>query len=231
MSKFWLSLLCVLNGLTLVKSEYYWAWSHSSTFWFQFQTVTRLGSWILQMADGCGPAARTCFCPRKSESGKQVDGYRPRREEELTCKKKKKKTKTYAKEEVRSPWITTGMIEFLRWKGQEFIFLTLEPTCKCKSNRSQRPEGWLKGCGAVQKALEAWKLRCVCVCVCVCVYAHANTHQWWRIHTHSTGIYMRRLMYTYIFIQIHSVLLDFTDAVFFKLFFFLQNEGLWQLCV
>ena len=147
------------------------------------------------------------------------------REEELTCKKKKKKPKTYAKEEVRSPWITTGMIEFLRWKGQEFIFLTLEPTCKCKSNRSQRPEGWLKGCGAVQKALEAWKLRCVCVCVCVCVYAHANTHQWWRIHTHSTGIYMRRLMYTYIFIQIHSVLLDFTDAVFFKLFFFYRMKA------
>ena len=99
----------------------------------------------------------------------------PKKKTKKTKKTKtKKKTKTYAKEEVRSPWITTGMIEFLHWKGQEFIFLTLEPTCKCKSSRSQRPEGWLKGCGAVQKALEAWKLRCVCVHVCMCVQTHTS---------------------------------------------------------
>lgn len=74
MSQFRPRVLCVLNGLTFVKSGYCWAQSKSSTVWFLLQAVTWPGSGILQMAHRCrGPAARTRFCPRKSVSGTEVD--------------------------------------------------------------------------------------------------------------------------------------------------------------
>lgn len=82
MSKFWLRFLFVLNGLTFVKSEYYWAWSDSSALWFLFQSVIWPGSRTLQMeCRWWRPAAKECCCPRKSVRVKQVDGRSKGREE------------------------------------------------------------------------------------------------------------------------------------------------------
>lgn len=65
--------------------------------------------------------SKGCFCPRKSVTGKQEED-RSRtegrnRNETNICKRG---------DEIKSPWIATGLIEPLHWKWAELLFLTWE---------------------------------------------------------------------------------------------------------
>jgi len=72
------------------------------------------------------------------------------------------------------------------------------------------------------------------VCVCVCVCMHVQTHTSDDAYIHIAQVYICGDLcihiYLYRYIQFYwtSQMLCFLSFFFF---FFLQNEGLWQLCV